>query len=554
MSNLFNGQGPQTDFETIKKVKDEIKKLWNQEEMYWGQRSRLKWLQYGDKNSQFFHATTVQRRDRNRIAKIKDADGNWVEGQEGVTNVVLDHYQGIYSASSTIGVETCLATIPRKITHEMNDDLCKKVTDEEITKAMRSLGKLKAPGGDGLNGIFYQNQWDVVGDCVIKAIKDFFLNGSLPTEISETQVVLIPKVLRPEDVGQYRPISCCDFVYKIISRILVVRLKKFMNDIISPYQNAFVGERQIQDNIVITHEALHTLKQNGKISKNSFIAKVDMSKAYDRLERGFVEECLKAFGFCHQWIRWTMACIKGVTYRFKINSIPSRPLVPQRGLRQGDPLSPYIFIIAMEALSSLLKKAKTEGRIQGISLARTAPRLSHLFFADDVIFFARASQGEAYELLHILNLFSKASGQCINVAKSGLIFGRWVPNQVRSQISQVLNIRCWNDPGKYLGLPAIWGRSKSATLSWIKEAVLKKMDGWKEKLLNQAGKEVLIKYVIQAIPAYAMTIFRFPKKFCEELCTKVARFWWAKPGKDRGVHWKKCKILSSTKKRRRHGF
>ena len=107
---------------------------------------------------------------------------------------------------------------------------------------------------------------------------------------------------------------------------------------------------------MITHEVLHALKQNGKFSKNSFIAKVDMSKAYDCLKWDFIEECLKAFAFCQQWISWVIACISGVTYKFKVNSIPSRLLFPHRRLRQGDPLSPYIFIIAMEALSYLLKK------------------------------------------------------------------------------------------------------------------------------------------------------------------------------------------------------
>ena len=132
--------------------------------------------------------------------------------------------------------------------------------------------------------------------------------------------------------------------------------------------------------------------------------------------------------------------------------------------------------------------------------------------------------------------------------KSGLIFGKRVPTEKREQICKILNIQSWEAPGKHLSLPAQWGHSKKSTLSWIKDAIWGEFDGWKEKLLNQAGKQVLIKAVIQAIPGYAMSVLSFPKGFCENICSRVARLWWARNGRERGIHWRSWDVLTKNKR------
>ncbi|XP_015953879.1 uncharacterized protein LOC107478258 [Arachis duranensis] len=129
-----------------------------------------------------------------------------------------------------------------------------------------------------------------------------------------------------------------------------------------------------------------------------------------------------------------------------------------------------------------------------------------------------------------------ASGQKINLDKSGITFGYQVPLQTRVNIEEILGMASWDTLGKYLGLPANWGRSQNRTLAWIEEKVINKLEGWKENLLSQAGKETLIKAVVQAIPSYTMNVIRFPKDFCRRLSSRVARFWWASSGKERGIH------------------
>lgn len=262
---------------------------------------------------------------------------------------------------------------------------------------------------------------------------------------------------------------------------------------------------------MIAQEVFHGLKRRDRRAKDSVAVKLDMSKAYDRLEWSFLRNALLCYGFCSAWVDLIMELVSTVTYKYKVNGFVSKVLKPGRGLRQGDPLSPYLFILAADVLSHMMRRAQTHGDIKGLLLAPGAPILTHLFFADDALIFAKATEEEMFQIVSVLNTYCQASGQRINLSKSGLICGKAIPRGLQVKLATILKMQIWINPGKYLGLPADWGRSRSAALSWIKERILSKVDGWKESLLNQAGKEVLIKAVLQAIPAYAMSVVRFPK-------------------------------------------
>lgn len=159
-----------------------------------------------------------------------------------------------------------------------------------------------------------------------------------------------------------------------------------------------------------------------------------------------------------------------------------------------------------------------------------------------------------YQLINIFKTYSNASGQKINLLKSRLICGRSLHPQIRTRLAAILNFQMWEDPGKYLGLPGDWGKSRNEALMWIRERISSKLEGWKTNILNQAGKEVLIKAVIQAIPTYAMSIIQFPKNFCKGICSKIARFWWRSNNRERGMHWKAWKSLAVSKKEGGMGF
>ena len=239
--------------------------------------------------------------------------------------------------------------------------------------------ELKAPGPDGFNGLFYQKFWEVVNKDVKEAVKSFFINGRMLKELNATEIVLIPKVKGPEEVTQFRPISLCNFAYKVISKIMVNRMQERMGEIITENQSAFLAGRQIQDNILVAQEVFHFLKMKKRGKKSYMAMKVDMNKAYDRVEWDFLEAVMLKLGFEKKWVDWIMECVKTVSYNLVINGKPSNRIYPTRGLRQGDPLSPYLFLIVSYALFRMILAEIKSQKVKRMVMNKYCPILSHLF-------------------------------------------------------------------------------------------------------------------------------------------------------------------------------
>ena len=223
-------------------------------------------------------------------------------------------------------------------------------------------------------------------------------------------------------MSDFRPISLCNVIYKIISKVLANRLKLILPQIISPIQSAFVPGRLITDNVLLSYETLHTMHSRKKGNTGSFALKLDVSKAYDRVEWDFLCGILTKLGFLGHWIRLVMACVSSPSFSILINGKPFGNITPSRGLRQGDPFSPYLFILCAEGFISLLAKAESVGRIFGVSICRKAPTISHLLFVGDPLLFCKASQKEVQVINELLQTYADASGQSINMKKSSVFF------------------------------------------------------------------------------------------------------------------------------------
>lgn len=234
LEELMSSGGQCTNGDEIRRVQKHIDELWKREELYWSQRSRLKWLEGGDRNTKFLHASTIHRRGRNRLHRIKNHRGEWVEGKEEIFEAILESFEEVYRADPPTDLFHIGNVLPNIVTSDMNEMLLAPITEEEIKGAIFSLGALKAPGPDGLNGLFYQKNWTSVKEDVCRAVWAFFDGGNIPTELNEVVVALVPKVLLPESINQLRPISCCNFAYKIISKLIVLRLRNIMDQLISP--------------------------------------------------------------------------------------------------------------------------------------------------------------------------------------------------------------------------------------------------------------------------------------------------------------------------------
>jgi hypothetical protein len=249
-----------------------------------------------------------------------------------------------------------------------------------------------------------------------------------------------------------------------------------------------------------------------------------MSKAYERVEWAYLRAILLKLGFHKKWVELLMSCVSTATFSVMVNGAPHGYIKPSRGLRQGDPLSPYLFLICVESLSVLIRKAESDVLICGVSICREGPRISHLFFANDSIIFCRATMSECAVLQQLLALYERASGQQINGAKTALFFSKNTVQDTREAIIAMFGTSQSTQFEKYLGLPLMLGRSKKRSFNDIKDHIWKRLQGWKEKLLSQAGCEVLIKAVIQAIPMYAISCFKHSAGLCAEICSMANRF------------------------------
>lgn len=340
-------------------------------------------------------------------------NNEWCTNEEDYSAIIQRYYEILFTSSlpNTEKIDELLKAVKPVVTEDMSRSLETNFSVDEIKKAVFSMPADKSPGLDGMNAMFYQKHWNIVGPLVSRAVMDCLEEKEGLNLINSTLITLIPKVKEPKSVGDYRPISLCNVVYKVISKVLINRLKEILPLIISTTQSAFVPGQLITDNALIAYECLHHIKLM-KTGKRCYAAmKLDMSKAYDRVEWIFIEKMLTKMGFKQRWVQMIMRCVTSVRYSFQINGQTYGEVVPTRGLRQGDPLSPYLFLICAEGLSALISQAESREDILGLKIARRAPSISHLFFADDSLLFLKASTRSLQSIQEIFWLYSECSGQ-----------------------------------------------------------------------------------------------------------------------------------------------
>lgn len=242
---------------------------------------------------------------------------------------------------------------------------------------------MKTPCLDGMTSGFYQKHWGMVGTDVCNGVQHLLISGQMLRKINYTHVTLIPKVKDATMMTQLRSISLCNVIYKILANVLTNKLNIILPRIISPTQSAFIPGRLISDNYLVAAEVAHYMYKRSSGPNGLMALKLDISKAYDQVEWSFLEALMYRMGFSERWIRLVMLCVTTVSYSFKVNGNPVGYVHPKRGICQGDPLSPYFFVICVEGLSVLLRKVEFNGELQGIKVCHEAPSIHHLFLTDD---------------------------------------------------------------------------------------------------------------------------------------------------------------------------
>lgn len=266
-----------------------------------------------------------------------------------------------------------------------------------------------------------------------------------------------------------RPIALYNVMYKILAKVLANRWKQILPVIISENQFAFVPGINITDNVLVAFEMIHLMEQKKRGSEGGVAPKLDICEAYDRDDWKYLQQKLYAMGYDGKFIKWMMLWVTTVQYSVCFNGWSVGPIHPQRGLRQGDPIYPYLFLLCVEGLSKSLTEAVTANAISGWSICPTAPAISHLLFTDDSFLFFKASIEEAAMVKALLNEYELLSGQALNFQKSGVFFSANVRRDKQMEIEEVLGV--YNDlgEGKYLGLPSLIVRSKKVVFNFLED-------------------------------------------------------------------------------------
>nr|XP_016450378.1 PREDICTED: uncharacterized protein LOC107775192 [Nicotiana tabacum] len=409
-------------------------------------------------------------------------------------------------------------------------------SNEEVKRAVMGLNGDSAGGPDGFTGAFYQTCWEIIEEDVVGMVKAFFCGQQLPKSVTHTNLVLLPKKKEVMTFADMRPISLRNFVNKIFSKVIHERLVEFLPNLISQEQAGFVKGRSIVENVLLTQEIITDIRLRTKAGPNVVI-KLDMTKAYDRLSWLFLTKMLRKMGFPEAFIGLIFDLIGNNWYSILINGQPNRFFKSSRGFKQGDPLSPTLFILAAEALSRGLNSLHTNLYFFGFGMPKWSPKINHLSYADDTIIFSSSDETSLRLVMEVLQAYESSSGQLVNKAKSAIYLHHLTDNEVINKVKRITGIGRQCFPMTYLGCPMFYARRRSDYYQGLITKVMDKLQSWKGKLLSVGGIAVLIANVMQSIPIHMLSAVNPPIYVINKLHSIFAKFFWSSNVGGNSRHW-----------------
>ncbi|RVX16773.1 LINE-1 retrotransposable element ORF2 protein [Vitis vinifera] len=474
----------------------ELEDLLLKEEVQWRQKSRVKWIKEEDCNSKFFHRVATGRRSRKFIKSLISERGKTLNNIEIISEEIVNFFRNLYSKPE--GDSWKIEGIDwAPISEESAIWLDRPFSEEEVRMAVFQLNKEKAPGPDGFTIAVYQECWDVIKEDLM--------------------------------------------------RVLSGRLRKVLHETIFGSQGAFVEGRQILDAVLIANEVVDEKRRSGVVFK------IDFEKAYDHVDWGFLDHVLQRKGFSQKWRSWMRGCLSSSSFAILVNGNAKGWVKASRGLRQGDPLSPFLFTLVADVLSRLMIRTEETGITESFLVGRDRTRVSLLQFADDTIFFSKASLDLLQNLKIILLVFGQVSGLKINLEKS-TISGINTRQEVLSSLALVLECRVSEWPLSYLGLP-LGGNPKTIGF-WdpVVERISRRLDGWKKAYLSLGGRITLIQSCLSHIPSYFLSLFKIPVSIASKIEKMQRDFLWSGAGEGKKDHLIRWEVVSRPKEMGGLGF
>lgn len=523
-----------------------LKLLDQMDDAYWRQRSKVHWFQLGDRCTKFFHTKTLIRRRWNRIPGIQNSDGSWSASFEDIQPVFLSYFRNLYSQDSHSASQWVHFLDLPSISIADQNNLSRAISKDEVQITLFSMKPDTAPGPDGFPPSFFKSLWPSIREDLYQFTLHIFESLQLPPTLNHIILTLIPKHANACKPDQFRPISLCNTLLKLVTKLIATRSKPFLPMLTNETQAAFVKGRTGLHNSIMVQEILHSF-WNKKGKTGYFMAKLDIRKAFDSINWNFVEIMLHKYGFPASLIQLIMVCISSATFSINLNGQLSDNFAVGRGIRQGCPLSPCIFILCSEAFSSLMKQAVAENKISGFKAATGGPTVSHLMFADDLLVCGLATEVQIRNLLNILQIYHQMSGQCINRQKSKIFFSRNVPLADRNKLCSISEFSLGSPADLYLGIP-MDRSNKFSKYDGLINKFQDRLASWKSNLLSTAGRTVLIKSTLNHLANHSMALNKFPLKVVAKLDMLQRNFGWAHQTKDhKRIHFSKWETIKRPK-------
>eukprot|EP00253_Pinus_taeda_P008795 PITA_08795 len=387
------------------------------EEEYWRQKSRNLWLQAGDKNTSFFHKHAEARKQFKNVSEIRSHDAV-VKDFEGIKRAAFTFFKELYSAPTDPPIDTHaypINLIPLCVQDSVNTMLTAPISMDELKKALDCMEPDKAPGPDGFTARFLQSCWSTINKDLLRMVRKSQSCSKIGGSTNSAFLALLPKEKGASDFSRFRPISLCNTSYKLITKIISTRLKNILSDIIPENQGGFIKGRKILDNIVLVQEAVHSSCQR---KEKGMVIKLDLENAFDRVRHDFLFTVMKKMGFSITFINWVKACIASPWIAPLVNGRSTEFFNASRGLRQGCPLSPLLYVIQASVLSFQLDYCQQVQTLPGLKMVHNVKDINHAQFVDDTLLLGGASIISTRSFKKELDIYKEASGSKINYLKS----------------------------------------------------------------------------------------------------------------------------------------
>ncbi|CAH2936087.1 MAG: hypothetical protein CPSOU_6785 [uncultured Paraburkholderia sp.] len=507
----------------VKEQRRDTIRLAEAERKYLFQKLKCKYLLEADRNTKLFHALVKRKAKMHCIPAITREDGTLTHAESEVGDEFRKYYTHLLGTSSDgQQLQQDVFNLGQNITAEQSVLLTLPITSDLVRKTLLTIANDKSPGPDGFTAGFFKSAWHIVGEEITMAVQEFFATGKLLKQLNHTMVALIPKSKHANMLGDYRPISCCNVLYKLISKILASRFAQVLPNIIDEAQSAFVSDRSMIENIHLAQELMKGYNRK-RISPRCLI-KVDFRKAYDSVDWQFLRQVLIGMRFPELFVTWTMECVTTASYSIRVNGDSYGFFPGRKGLRQGDPISPYLFVLCMEYFTRLMKRYTADHPFNYHPRCGNL-KITHLSYADDLMIFTRGDAPSVKQVWDCLTEFGRMSGLEANNHKTH-IFMAGIPTQDQQEILSITQVQQGELPIRYLGVPLAGEGLRVQHYAPLIAKVAEQISMWSAASLSHAGRLELIKSVLQGIHCFWLSVLPVPAGVIDRVIGMCRKFLW----------------------------